>query len=166
MREPLKDRIRLEHIQTAINNIFQFTEGKTIEQLNDDTMLFYATVKNIEIIGEAAYHLTRAFCQEHPGTPWRDVMLMRNILVHDYYKIRLKEVWKVIKEDLQPLRDQVARYLTETDWEEWEKNEVVITETATHKALIQTAQRMKKDGMTVLQISRYTGLTAEEIDGL
>ena len=93
-------------------------------------------------------------------------MLMRNILVHDYYKIRLKEVWKVIKEDLQPLRDQVARYLTETDWEEWEKNEVVITETATHKALIQTAQRMKKDGMTVLQISRYTGLTAEEIDGL
>ena len=32
MREPLKDRVRLEHIQTAINNIFQYTEGKTIEQ--------------------------------------------------------------------------------------------------------------------------------------
>ena len=51
MREPLKDRVRLEHIQTAINNIFQYTAGKTIQQLNDDTMLFYATVKNIEIIG-------------------------------------------------------------------------------------------------------------------
>ena len=166
MREPLKDRIRLEHIQTAINNIFQFTEGKTIDQLNDDTMLFYATVKNIEIIGEAAYHLTKAFCQEHPETPWNDVMRMRNILVHDYYRIRLNEVWKVIKEDLQPLREQVNRYLTETDWDAWEKKEVVIVESAVHKNLVQTARRMKKDGLTTNQISRYTGLAVEEIEAL
>ena len=129
-------------------------------------MLFYATVKNIEIIGEAAYHLTRAFCKEHSDTPWKDVMRMRNILVHDYYKIRLNEVWKVIQEDLQPLSEQVARYLTDTDWDEWEKNEVVIVETAVHKNIVQTARRMKKDGMPTKQISRYTGLTAEEIEAL
>lgn len=166
MREPLKDRIRLEHIQMAIDNIFQYTDGKTIQQLNDDTMLFYATVKNIEIIGEAAYHLTKAFCKEHPETPWNDVMRMRNILVHDYYKIRINEVWKVIQEDLFPLRNQVIRYLTEVDWDEWEKNEVVIVESAVHKNLVQTALRMKKDGMQTNLISRYTGLTAEEIDDL
>ena len=166
MREPLKDRIRLEHIQTAIDNIFQYTEGKTIQQLNDDTMLFYATVKNIEIIGEAAYHLTKAFCKEHPETPWNDVMRMRNILVHDYYKIRLNEVWMVIQEDLQPLREQVTRYLDETNWEEWEKNEVVIVESAVHKNLVQTARRMKRDDMPIEQISRYTGLTTEEIEAL
>ena len=129
-------------------------------------MLFYATVKNIEIIGEAAYHLTKAFCKEHPETPWTSVMRMRNILVHDYYKIRLNEVWKVIKEDLQPLRDQVARYLAEVDWNEWEKNEVVIAETATHKSLVQTASRMKRDGRAAKLISRYTGLTEEEIESL
>ena len=39
MREPLKDRVRLEHILTAIDNIFQYTEGKTIQQFNDDTRL-------------------------------------------------------------------------------------------------------------------------------
>ena len=166
MREPLKDRIRLEHILTAIDNIFQYTKGKNIQQLNDDTMFFYATVKNIEIIGEVAYHLTKAFCKEHPQTPWNDVMRMRNILVHDYYKIRLNEVWKVIQEDLQPLREQVLRYLTETNWDEWEKNEVVIVESAVHKNLIQTARRMKNDGMPTNQISRYTGLTAEEIEAL
>ena len=166
MREPLKDRIRLEHIQMVIDNIFQYTDGKTIQQLNDDTMLFYATVKNIEIIGEAAYHLTKAFCKEHPETPWNDVMRMRNILVHDYYKIRINEVWKVIQEDLFPLRNQVIRYLTEVDWDEWEKNEVVIVESAVHKNLVQTALRMKKDGMQTNLISRYTGLTAEEIDDL
>ena len=166
MREPLKDRIRLEHILTAINNIFQYTDGKTIQQLNDDTMLFYATVKNVEIIGEAAYHLTRAFCKEHPETPWNDVMRMRNILVHDYYKIRLNEVWKVVQEDLKPLHEQITRYLTETNWEEWEKNEVVIVESAVHKNIVQTARRMLKDGMDAKQISRYTGLSVEDIDAL
>ena len=49
---------------------------------------------------------------------------------------------------------------------EREKNEVAITETAAHKTLMQTARRMKKDGMTTQQISRYTGLTAEEIESL
>ena len=166
MREPLKDRIRLEHILTAINNIFQYTDGKTIQQLNDDTMLFYATVKNVEIIGEAAYHLTRAFCKEHPETPWNDVMRMRNILVHDYYKIRLNEVWKVVQEDLKPLHEQVTRYLAETNWEEWEKNEVVIVESAVHKNIVQTARRMLKDGMDAKQISRYTGLSVKDIDAL
>ena len=93
-------------------------------------------------------------------------MRMRNILVHDYYKIRLNEVWKVVKEDLKPLQEQISRYLTETNWEEWEKNEVVIVESAVHKNLVQTARRMKKDGMDARQISRYTGLSVEEIDAL
>ena len=75
-------------------------------------------------------------------------------------------MWKVIHEDLQPLREQVVRYLSDTDWEEREKNEVVIKETAAHKPLVQTARRMKRDGMTTLLISRYTGLTDEEIEAM
>jgi hypothetical protein len=43
---------------------------------------------------------------------------------------------------------------------------VVIKESAAHKTLIQTAQRMKNDGLPIKQITRYTGLTAEEIEGL
>ena len=93
-------------------------------------------------------------------------MKMRHVLVHDYYQISSREVWKVIKEDLQPLRDQVTLYLAETDWEAWEKNEVVIKESTVHKTLMQTALRMKNDGVPIKQISRYTGLSAEEIECL
>ena len=57
-------------------------------------------------------------------------------------------------------------YLAETDWEEWESNEQAKAESAVHKSLMQTALRMKKDGLPIKQISRYTGLTAEEIEGL
>ena len=66
----------------------------------------------------------------------------------------------------KPLREQVTRYLADTNWDEWEKSEVVIKESAAYKTLIQTAQRMKNDGLPIKQISRYTGLTAEEIEGL
>ena len=91
---------------------------------------------------------------------------MRHVLIHDYFQIDEDAVFYVINDDLPPLREQVTRYLDEVNWEEWEKNEVVITETATHKSLLQTASRMKKDGMSAKQISRYTGLTEEEIEGL
>ena len=91
---------------------------------------------------------------------------MRHVLVHDYYQINPSEVWAVIQDDLSPLRDQVTSYLAETNWDEWEKNEVVITESATYKALMQTARRMKNKGYEVKEIMSITGLTAEEIEGL
>jgi uncharacterized protein with HEPN domain len=166
MRETVRDRERLEHIVEAIANILDFADGKTKEELEANKLIYYGIVKNIEIVGEAAYKLTNAFRRQHPGTPWDVIMKMRHVLVHDYYQIDSLSVWKVIKDDLQPLREQVASYLADTDWDEWEKNEVVIVETATHKSLIQTAQRMKNDGLPIKQISRYTGLTAEEIEGL
>ena len=68
--------------------------------------------------------------------------------------------------DLQPLREQVASYLADTDWDEWEKNEVVIVETATHKSLTQTATRMKQRGYDTDEICKITGLSREEIEGL
>lgn len=166
MREPLKDRIRLEHIIEAADNISRYTAGKTYEDMVADDMMCYAVVYNILAIGEAAYHLTKAFQREHPETEWDGIMRMRNVLAHDYYKLKLQTVWEVVQHDLPPLREQVARYIADVNWVEWEKNEVVITETATHKSLVQTATRMKKDGLSVNQISRYTGLSDEEIERL
>lgn len=166
MREPVRDRDRLEHIIEAIDRILGFADGKTIEQLKADNLRYYGIVKNIEIIGEASYMLTRAFRLKYPETPWEFIAKMRHILVHDYYQIDTKEVYKVIQKDLRPLREQVSRYLAETNWEEWEKNEVVITESATHKALIQTATRMKRRGYGLDEICKITGLSRDEIEWL
>ena len=166
MRENVRDRNRLVHIVEAIDRILDFANGKTKEQLEIDKLKYYGIVKNIEIIGEASYKLTRAFCHQHPETPWEEIAKMRHVLVHDYYMISAKEVWKVVQDDLKSLHEQITRYLAEVDWEKWEKSEVVIKESIAHKTLIQTAQRMKKDGLSINQISRYTGLTTEEIEGL
>lgn len=166
MREPVRDRDRLEHIVEAIDRILNNTDFKSRDDLEADNLRYYGIVKSIEIIGEAAYKLTRAFCREHAETPWEFIAKMRHVLVHDYYQIDPDAVWKVIQEDLPPLREQVSHYLSETDWEEWEHNEVVISESAAHKSLLQTAERMKRRGYDTEEISKITGLGHDEIDTL
>ena len=137
-----------------------------MDNLTSNILVYYGIVKNIEIIGEAAYHLTNAFRRAHTETPWKNVMSMRNILVHDYYKIKEKQIRYVIEDDLSPLLEQVNHYLESTDWTVWESNEQAKAESVVHKSLTQTAMRMKRDGMDSHQISRYTGLTIEEIEEL
>ena len=123
MREPIRDKGRLEHILSSIDNIFDFADGKSITDLSDNKMLFFAVVKNIEIIGEAAHKLTDAFKNQHQEVPWPYIIKMRHVRVHDYYQISVREVWKVIREDLGPLRQQIASYLSDTDWNVWTTTE-------------------------------------------
>ncbi len=166
MREAIRDKERLEHILEAIDRILNYTAGKTREELKADKMLFYGLVKNIEIVGEAAYKLTKAFCNEHPSTPWNIITKMRHVLIHDYFQIDEDAVCYVIEDDLPTLREQVTRYLAETDWEEWEKNEAALIETAAHKSLVQTATRMKQRGYDTNEICKITGLSRDEIERL
>lgn len=70
----------------------------------------------------------------------------------------------LVQHDLPPLRNDVARYIEEVNWEDWEKNEVVIIETAAHKSLVQTASRMKSRGYDINEICKITGLSREEIE--
>lgn len=164
MREPLRDRSRLDHILNAIDIILDKSKGLTYESMTSDKILFGGIVYYTMVIGEAAYYLSKPFKEKYNETNWMQITKMRHNLVHGYYQVDPDVVWSVIQDDLVPLREQVTRYIAETDWEEWEKNGQVIAETAVHKNLVQTASRMKKDGMDPQQISRYTGLTVEEID--
>ncbi len=166
MRELVRDRDRLEHIVEAIDRILGNTDFKSRDELDADNLRYYGIVKSIEIIGETAYKLTRAFCREHTETPWDFIAKMRHVLVHDYYQIDPDAVWKVIQEDLPPLREQVCRYLFETDWDTWEHNEVVISESAAHKSLVQTAERKKRRGYDIEEICKITGLGRDEIETL
>lgn len=166
MREPVRDRDRLEHIVEAIDRILGNTGLKSRDELEVDNLRYYGIVKSIEIIGEAAYKLTRSFCREHAETPWEFIAKMRHVLVHDYYQIDPDAVWKVIQEDLPLLREQVSRYLSDTDWEKWEHNAMVISESAAHKSLVQTAERMKLRGYDAEEIYKITGLGRDEIEAL
>ena len=113
MREIVKDKGRLEHILVAIERIERFSAGKTFDSLRDDELTYFALVKCIEIVGEASYMLTNEFRETHPQTEWRDIIAMRHVLVHGYYQVSVKQIWKVVNEDIPPLKKQIQGYLSE-----------------------------------------------------
>ena len=113
MREKIKDYDRLIHIQESIDNVFEFMEGKTIDDLAKDKLLFFGVVKNVEIIGEAAYMLTKDFISNQPDTPWNYIIGMRHVLVHGYYTASPIFIWDTYKNDLGLLKSQIESYISE-----------------------------------------------------
>lgn len=113
MREKIRDIERLRHIHECIENIMHFLEGKNFEDMMSNIMCFHAVVYNIMIIGEAANMLTKVFREEHSETPWRDIVDMRNVLVHGYYTASPLFVWETYKNDLPVLQKQVEEYIKE-----------------------------------------------------
>ena len=113
MREPHRDKERLEHMLAATERVIRYTSGKSFEDLKADDMMYYAVIKNIEIIGEAANLLSTEFANSHPDTPWKQVRGMRNYIVHEYFQIDDIVVWGVVTEDIPVLRQQIIDYLDE-----------------------------------------------------
>ena len=124
MREPRRDKERLEHILAAIERVNRYVADKTYQDLVDDDMMYYAVVKNIEIIGEAANMLTADFQEAHPTTLWKKVRGMRNYIVHEYFQIDDIVVWEVATKSLVELKEQISQYLEEINWDEWEEKEL------------------------------------------
>lgn len=70
-----------------------------------------AVIRNLEIIGEATRRLSEPTKASEPGTPWRDIGAMRNVLMHHYFRVDLDRVWDVVERDLDPLAAAVERLL-------------------------------------------------------
>lgn len=166
MRERARDRGRLEDIIEYSNNVSTFIEGVSFEEFQKDIRTYYSVMKNVEIVGEAAYMLSKAFKAAHPQTPWKVVQGMRHVLVHDYANIVLETLYDTAKNGIPELRQQVERYMSETDWAAW-----VAAEDAfdgfpddISPETIETVRRMRANGMETKLIAHYVGLTEDEVE--
>lgn len=113
MRERIRDIERLHHINECIDNVLDFLKDKTYEEMAADRMCFHAVVYNIMIIGEAANLLTKEFRDSHDEVPWRNIVDMRNVLVHGYYTASPLFIWETYTKDLLPLKETISRYIEE-----------------------------------------------------
>jgi uncharacterized protein with HEPN domain len=168
MRERARDKGRLEDIIEYANNVIMLIDGYSYEKLIEDKRTYYSVIKNVEIVGEAAYMLTKAFKKSHPETPWKVVQGMRHVLVHDYATIDTKELYYTAVNDMIPLSQQVKRYLSETDWEAWESVPDSFDEgnAADFENNVKTARRMKAKGYSVQEIAEIVDLPIETIEKL
>lgn len=115
MRDKIKDRGRLLHMMEAILNLEEFTVGVSLDDYCKNKILKFAVIKNLEIVGEAAYMVSPEFKELHPEIEWAVVVKMRHVLVHGYYQIKNEIVWSVIEDDLPALKRQIEGILKEIE---------------------------------------------------
>jgi uncharacterized protein with HEPN domain len=97
------DLIRLRHMLDAACEAVDFAQNSHREDLDGDRKLTLALVKDIEIIGEAAYQISEDTRRRLPDISWDDIIGMRHRLVHAYFDINLDILWKTVRNDLPPL---------------------------------------------------------------
>jgi len=87
-------RVYLDDILESIRNIEEYTRGFTFEEFVKDRKTVDAVIRNFEILGEAAKRIPEKVRREHPEIPWKDMVGMRDRLIHEYFGVRLDVVWK------------------------------------------------------------------------
>ncbi|MBO7628733.1 MAG: DUF86 domain-containing protein [Bacteroidales bacterium] len=165
MRERARDKGRLEDIIEYSDNVTMLIEGHSLASFVADKSTYYSVMKNVEIVGEAAYMLSKAFKKAHPATPWKTVQGMRHVLVHDYANIVSETLFDTSVNGIPELRKQVEAYLAETDWEAWETMPDDFEDTV-DEAMLKLARKMKAKGFVTSDISEMTGLSEDEITNL
>jgi len=113
MPDRLGDKIRLLHILDAIGEIEVYTEGVDIDTFINNSMMFNATLRQLEIIGEASNRLSESILINNPKIPWARIIGLRNLVIHEYFGIDDFTIWNVIKINLPDLKSRVAE-LVET----------------------------------------------------
>jgi len=89
--------------------------GRTLAQYAPDEDLRLLVERRLEIIGEAARHVSESFRSAHPEIPWRKIIAQRNLLAHEYGEIEDDILWQVVTvsvpeliEALEPLVPPVS----------------------------------------------------------
>ena len=103
------DTIRLQHMLDAAREALLFAEGHKREDLNADRMLMHTLIRVVAIMGEAASKVSQEAREQMPSIEWRDVIGMRNRLVHVYFDINLDILWGTIVYDIPRLIKELGR---------------------------------------------------------
>jgi uncharacterized protein with HEPN domain len=111
MRSDLGDTARLQHILLAIQEIEKYISGISFDEFNENSMMKFACIKQLEIIGEASNHLSDKVIDEAEHIDWGKIVGLRHILVHEYYGIDEVVVWRIMHNDLSLLKMEVEKIL-------------------------------------------------------
>ena len=95
----------------AIGSIREYTIRLSFDEFSKDRKTVDAVIRNLEVLGEAAKKITQNVRRKHSEVPWKEMAGMRDVLIHEYFGVKLEVVWKTIEERLLELRLLVEEIL-------------------------------------------------------
>ena len=109
------DEVRIRHMLDAARTALRLAQGRTRSDLDEDEGLILSLTKAVEMIGEAARHVSELTRDETAAIPWAQIVAMRNRLVHVYFDIDPDVLWQTVRHDLPSLVAQLEPLLRDTE---------------------------------------------------
>lgn len=110
MSEKRNVQLFIQDVFDAIEKINGYVSDITDEKkLKSDEKTYDAVIRNFTIIGEAVKNIYEEVRQNYPNVEWKEIMAMRNLLVHEYWGINEGVVWDAIKKNLPELKEIITK---------------------------------------------------------
>jgi uncharacterized protein with HEPN domain len=106
---------RIQDMLAQIDEIGQFVAGMTYEAFSQDLRTIKAVLYDLAVLGEAAASLFPEIETDYPQIPWVRIRGIRNILVHEYFRVNLPIIWETIQTDLPFLETKLRAILELND---------------------------------------------------
>ena len=106
MSEPPPERewrFYLDDMIAFTERVLRYSDGLDQAGFESSLKTYDATLRNLELIGEAATHIPQAVRDGAPEIPWRQVIATRNRLIHGYLGIDNDTLWSIIQDDVPGL---------------------------------------------------------------
>src|SRR5439155_14934586 len=104
------DRVYLQHIRDALDDIAAYCasgrESFMTERIRQD-----ATLRKLEIVGQAVKNLSEQTKSRQPEVPWKQIAGLRDKVIHDYFGVNLEIVWAVVDREVPKLRSAISKLL-------------------------------------------------------
>lgn len=113
MKSRIGDKVRLQHIAYAISLVNEFMEGNAFAELVSNKLLLSAVERQVEIIGEAANHLSEEIKEKYPSVPWKKIIGFRNLISHEYFRVDISILWDIVTDKIPTLEHQITQMITE-----------------------------------------------------
>lgn len=107
MKGLLSDKLRVQHIMDALSEVENYIAGVTEDAFIENSEKRFATIKQIEIVGEACTKITTELRNAHPEIAWHQIIGFRHISIHEYHNVSLHVVWDIAVNNLPELKEQM-----------------------------------------------------------
>lgn len=103
----------LNDIIESMNRIDIYTKGVDYDSFCNNQMLIDAVIRNLEVIGEASRNIPEEIRNEYNNVPWRKMIGLRNILIHEYFGVDESIIWEIINRDFPETKPLILKIVQE-----------------------------------------------------